>query len=162
MEKEDFQVEILERFLQIRRKFYDDSNRKMASAIGENEKNLSSMLCGSRNIGLTSILKLLNANPEIDANWLLGRIPSPEPKPYAAEEETAPMVAAMETEPYGRPKADYVPWSRYDAAQQEIGALRTRLEQSAETVARLLKENADLRKNPVSPSPVTPKAPILI
>lgn len=55
--------------------------------------------------------------------------------------------------------ADSVPWSRYDAAQQEIGALRTRLEQSAESVARLLKENSELRKNPVSPSPATPKEP---
>lgn len=162
MEKEDFQVEILERFLQIRRKFYDDSNRKMASAIGENEKNLSSMLCGSRNIGLTSILKLLNANPEIDANWLLtGRIPRPTTKLYEKNEERAVLMASEPKVPYGS-KTDTVSWERYDAAQQEIGSLRTRLEQSAESVARLLKENSDLRKKPASPSPATPEAPILI
>ena len=146
MEKEDFQVEILERFLQIRRKFYDDSNRKMASAIGENEKNLSSMLCGSRNIGLTSILKLLNANPEIDANWLLGRIPSPEPKPNAAEEETAPMVAAEDLEPFGdaaipnlRRENDRL-WQRYDEAQQLIGSLRAELKAVKDRAADYAKE----------------------
>jgi hypothetical protein len=147
MEKEDFQVEILERFLQIRRKFYDDSNRKMASAIGENEKNLSSMLCGSRNIGLTSILKLLNANPEIDANWLLGRIPSPEPKPYTHdEEETSSLVAAEEPEPYGittiadlRRENDRL-WQRYDEAQQLIGSLRAELKAVKDRAADYAKE----------------------
>lgn len=162
MAKEDFLYLIATRFSHIREKFYGGNNRKFAIAIGENENILSAMCSGSRNIGLTTILKVLDAHPDIDANWLLGRIPSPESKPYSRdEEETAPMVAAEESESNnGRPEADSVPWSRYDAAQQEIGALRTRLEQSAESVARLLKENSELRKNPVSPSPATPKEPI--
>ena len=163
MAKEDFLYLIATRFSHIREKFYGGNNRKFAIAIGENENILSAMCSGSRNIGLTTILKVLDAHPDIDANWLLGRIPSPEPKPYTHDEEEATsLVAAEEAEPYGRPKADSVPWSRYDAAQQEIGALRTRLEQSAESVARLLKENSDLRKNPALPSPATPEAPIFV
>ena len=93
------------------------------------------------------IVQILTCFPELNSDWLLlGR-------GEMLRSDAQKTVSSS---------ADSVPWSRYDAAQQEIGALRTRLEQSAETVARLLKENADLRKNPVSPSPVTPKAPILI
>lgn len=100
-----------------------------------------------RNRGLNSdvLSKILDVYPNISPDWLiLGKgemLRSDAPKTVSSS-------------------ADSVPWSRYDAAQQEIGALRTRLEQSAETVARLLKENSELRKNPVSPSPATPKEPI--
>lgn len=163
MEKVNQKALIGIRFRQIRDDLYEGKNRKMGFEIGEDEGVISSICGGTRPIGLTTILKLVNANSAVDATWLLtGRIPRADSKPYAAEEESAPLITSEESESNCRPKADSVPWSRYDAAQQEIGALRTRLEQSAESVARLLKENADLRKNPVSPSPATPEAPILI
>lgn len=165
MEKVNQKALIGIRFRQIRDDLYEGKNRKMGFEIGEDEGVISSICGGTRPIGLTTILKLVNANSAVDATWLLtGRIPRADSKPYAAEEESAPLIAAEEPEPYpyGRPKADYVPWSRYDAAQQEIGALRTRLEQSAESVARLLKENSELRKKPVSPLPATPEAPTFV
>lgn len=100
-----------------------------------------------RNRGLNSdvLSKILDVYPNISPDWLiLG-------KGEMLRSDAQKTVSSS---------ADSVPWSRYDAAQQEIGALRTRLEQSAESVARLLKENSELRKNPVSPSPATPEAPI--
>lgn len=91
------------------------------------------------------IVQILTCFPELNSDWLLlGR-------GEMLRSDAQKTVSSS---------ADSVPWSRYDAAQQEIGALRTRLEQSAESVARLLKENSELRKNPVSPSPATPKEPI--
>jgi hypothetical protein len=154
-------AQIGERFLQIRNDFYDAKNRKMAIAIGENEGIISSICGGTRPIGLTTILRLANANPDVDMNWLLtGRFPK-KAQPYKMDEAPSVLMAAEPSEPYGK-KTDSVSWERYDAAQQEIGALRTRLEQSAESVARLLKENSDLRKNPASPSPATPEAPIFV
>ena len=165
MEKLDCQAGIAERIVQIRSNLYGGNNRKMANSIGENENVLGSICLGNRPPGLSTILKIVNSNPDIDANWLLtGRIPRPAVLPYKNDEESLP-VAAEEPAEYGNPPdvhTDGCPWERYDAAQQEIGSLRTRLEQSAESVARLLKENSELRKNPVSPSPATPEAPILI
>ena len=167
MEKVNYQVQIADRICQIRADLYDDNNRKMAIAIGENENILSAICRGQRVPGFTTILKIVASCPEVDANWLLvGRVPRPDSKPYRADEseELASIVAEPPAE-YGNPPAHHAggcPWERYDAAQQEIGSLRTRLEQSAESVARLLKENSELRKNPVSPSPATPEAPILI
>lgn len=91
------------------------------------------------------IVQILTSFPELNSDWLLlGR-------GEMLRSDAQKTVSSS---------ADSVPWSRYDAAQQEIGALRTRLDQSAESVARLLKENSELRKNPVSPSPATPEAPI--
>lgn len=93
------------------------------------------------------IVQILTCFPELNSDWLLlGR-------GEMLRSDAQKTVSSS---------ADSVPWSRYDAAQQEIGALRTRLEQSAESVARLLKENSELRKNPVSPSPATPGAPIYV
>lgn len=91
------------------------------------------------------IVQILTSFPELNSDWLLlGR-------GEMLRSDAQKTVSSS---------ADSVPWSRYDAAQQEIGALRTRLEQSAESVARLLKENSELRKTPVSPSPATPEEPI--
>lgn len=162
MEKIENQVEIACRIAEIRAKMYDGVNRKMARAIGENENILGAICSGHRAPGLTTILKIVNANPDVDANWLLtGRIPRPTTKLYEKNEERAVLMASEPKVPYGS-KTDTVSWERYDAAQQEIGSLRTRLEQSAESVARLLKENSDLRKNPASPSAATPEAPIFV
>jgi hypothetical protein len=63
--------QINERFSQIRECFCQNDNKLFASKIGEKEQNLSSICTGSRPVGLTSIMKLLVAIPEVDANWLL-------------------------------------------------------------------------------------------
>ena len=63
--------QINERFSQIREFFCSGDNKLFASKIGEKEQNLSSICTGSRPVGLTSIMKLLVAIPEVDANWLL-------------------------------------------------------------------------------------------
>ncbi len=63
--------QINERFSQIREYFCSNDNKLFASKIGEKEQNLSSICTGSRPVGLTSIMKLLEAIPEVDANWLL-------------------------------------------------------------------------------------------
>lgn len=63
--------QINERFSQIREYFCSGDNKLFASKIGEKEQNLSSICTGSRPVGLTSIMKLLKAIPEVDANWLL-------------------------------------------------------------------------------------------
>lgn len=167
MEKEDFQQQIASRFRQIRRNLYGDNNRKMASEIGEEERILSAMCVGSRNIGLTVILKLLAANPDIDANWLLtGRIPKADALPYKNdEEETLMSMVAEPPAEYGNPPAhhtDGCPWERYDAAQQEIGSLRERLARASVTIATLSRDNSDLRKKTDSPSAPTPLEPTLI
>lgn len=164
MEKEDFQQQIAQRFLQIRRNLYDDNNRKMASEIGEEERILSAMCTGSRNIGLTVILKLLYTNPDIDANWLLtGRIPRASVLPCKNDEESLMAPVTDEPAEYGKlpvHHTDGCPWERYDAAQQEIGSLRERLASAASTIATLSRDNADLRKKTASPSAPTPTAPI--
>ena len=63
--------QINERFSQIREYFCSGDNKLFASKIGEKEQNLSSICTGSRPVGLTAIMKLLDAIPEVDANWLL-------------------------------------------------------------------------------------------
>ena len=63
--------QINERFSQIREYFCAGDNKLFASKIGEKEQNLSSICTGSRPVGLTAIMKLLEAIPEVDANWLL-------------------------------------------------------------------------------------------
>ena len=106
-----------------------------------NEKNMPSALSGD------ILSRILTTYEELNPDWLLLG------KGEMLRSDAQKTVSSS---------ADSVPWSRYDAAQQEIGALRTRLEQSAEYVARLLKENSELRKTPVSPSPATPEAPIYV
>lgn len=102
MDKEIFQREISNRFLQIRQSLYDGNNQKMASDMGVDRNSLSGMCNGSRNIGITDVLRLLETIPDVDANWLLmGRIP----KSYSSkpEEEVFDMVAEDST-PYGIPE----------------------------------------------------------
>jgi len=102
MDKEVFHREISNRFLQIRQSLYGGNNRKMASDMGVEENSLSAMCNGSRNIGITDVLRLLETIPDVDANWLLmGRIP----KSYSSkpEEEVFDMVAEDST-PYGIPE----------------------------------------------------------
>ena len=100
---------------------------------------------GESALSTDKIMQILMMFPDLNSDWLLlGR-------GEMLRSDAQKTVSSS---------ADSVPWSRYDAAQQEIGALRTRLEQSDEYVARLLKENSELRKNPVSPSQATPEAPI--
>lgn len=70
-QKEEILPQIAERFLQIRRKLFDDNNREMSSKIGEDERVVSAICTGKRSAGLSTILKLLDAVPDIDANWLL-------------------------------------------------------------------------------------------
>lgn len=124
-------------------KYKDISIRKFSEKISIspsnfNEKNMPSALSGD------ILSRILTTYEELNPDWLLLG------KGEMLRSDAQKTVSSS---------ADSVPWSRYDAAQQEIGALRTRLEQSAESVARLLKENSELRKNPVSPSPATPKEP---
>lgn len=104
MEKEVFQSQISGRFLQIRESLYGGNNRKMASDMGVNENILSGMCCGSRIIGLTDILRLLESIPEVDANWLLlGRRHTPRPYDFN-EDDLLSIVASESPEPYGLPK----------------------------------------------------------
>ena len=70
-QKEEILPQIAERLLQIRRKLFDDNNREMSSKIGEDERVVSAICTGKRSAGLSTILKLLDAVPDIDANWLL-------------------------------------------------------------------------------------------
>ena len=70
-QKEDLLPQIAERFLQIRRKLFGDNNREMSSKIGEDERVVSAICTGKRSAGLSTIIKLLDAVPDIDANWLL-------------------------------------------------------------------------------------------
>jgi predicted transcriptional regulator len=70
-QKEELLPQIAERLLQIRRKLFDDNNREMSSKIGEDERVVSAICTGKRSAGLSTILKLLDAVPDIDANWLL-------------------------------------------------------------------------------------------
>lgn len=70
-QKEEILPQIAERFLQIRRKLFDDNNREMSSKIGEDERVVSAICTGKRSAGLSTILKLLDAVPDVDANWLL-------------------------------------------------------------------------------------------
>lgn len=167
MEKVNYQVQIADRICQIRADLYDDNNRKMAIAIGENENILSAICRGQRVPGFTTILKIVASCPEVDANWLLvGRVPRPDSKPYRADEseELASIVAEPPAE-YGNPPAHHTggcPWERYDAAQQEIGSLRERLARASVTIATLSRDNSDLRKKTDSPSAPTPLEPTLI
>lgn len=64
-------TDINDRFLQIRRELFDDSNAEFSKKIGEDDKIVSSICRKSRSAGQTTILKLIQALPEIDANWLL-------------------------------------------------------------------------------------------
>jgi hypothetical protein len=121
-------------------KYKDISIRKFSEKISIspsnfNEKNMPSALSGD------ILSRILTTYEELNPDWLLLG------KGEMLRSDAQITVSSS---------ADSVPWSRYDAAQQEIGALRTRLEQSAESIARLLKENSELRKNLVSPSPATP------
>ena len=167
MDKVDFQVNIADRFLQIRRDLYGDNNKKMAYEIGEDERVVSAICTGKRAPGLTTLLKLVASNPQVDANWLLvGRVPRADVRPYRADEseELASIVAEPPAE-YGNPPAhhaDGCPWERYDAAQQEIGSLRERLARASVTIATLSRDNSDLRKKTDSPSAPTPLEPTLI
>ncbi len=70
-EKPSQNSQINKRFSQIREYFCSGDNKLFASKIGEKEQNLSSICTGSRPVGLTAIMKLLDAIPEVDANWLL-------------------------------------------------------------------------------------------
>lgn len=70
-EKPSQNSQINKRFSQIREYFCSGDNKLFASKIGEKEQNLSSICTGSRPVGLTAIMKLLEAFPEVDANWLL-------------------------------------------------------------------------------------------
>lgn len=71
VEKNELQDQISDRFLQIRRDLYEENNRFMSEQIGEDERVVSSICTKKRAVGLVTILKLLNANPNINANWLL-------------------------------------------------------------------------------------------
>lgn len=64
-------VEVNERFLQIRRQMFGDSNAEFSKKIGENDKIVSAICNKSRSAGQTTILKLLQSMPDIDANWLM-------------------------------------------------------------------------------------------
>lgn len=147
MEKESFQADIAGRFLQIRRDLYADNNRKMALAIGEDERVVSAICTGKRAPGLTTLLKLISSNTDVDANWLLvGRTPHATPRPY-----TEPKVA-FATETF--PVADGCPWERYDAAQQEIGSLRERLARASVTIATLQQQlSTEREKTPSASAP---------
>lgn len=155
MEKESFQADIAGRFLQIRRDLYGDNNRKMALAIGEDERVVSAICTGKRAPGLTTLLKLISSNTDVDANWLLvGRTPHTTPRPY-----TEPEVASTaETFPI----ADGCPWERYDAAQQEIGSLRERLASASATIAKLKQRLSTEGEKTNSTSALTPLEPISV
>lgn len=64
-------TEINDRFLQIRREMFRDNNTEFAQRIGEDDRVVSAICRKSRSAGQTTILKLLQSMPEIDANWLL-------------------------------------------------------------------------------------------
>lgn len=69
--KIDKEADFMNRFLQIRRDLFDGNNLKFAERICENDKIVSSICCGSRPAGLTTIQKIIDNLPEIDANWLM-------------------------------------------------------------------------------------------
>ena len=64
-------TEINDRFLQIRREMFSDNNTEFAQRIGEDDRVVSAICRKSRSAGQTTILKLLQSMPEVDANWLL-------------------------------------------------------------------------------------------
>lgn len=64
-------TEINDRFLQIRREIFGDNNTEFAQRIGEDDRVVSAICRKSRSAGQTTILKLLQSMPEVDANWLL-------------------------------------------------------------------------------------------
>ena len=69
--KIDKEADFMNRFLQIRRDLFGGNNLKFAERICENDKIVSSICCGSRPAGLTTIQKIVDNIPEIDANWLM-------------------------------------------------------------------------------------------
>lgn len=127
--------------------YYGLNPYSMEQKICVSEGTISKFLAHKIGMKVPTLEKILENFPDVSSDWLLLG------KGEMLRSDAQKTVSSS---------ADSVPWSRYDAAQQEIGALRTRLEQSAESVARLLKENTELRKNPVSPSPATPGAPIYV
>jgi len=130
MEKVDFQVDIANRFLQIRRNLYGDNNRKMALLIGEDERVVSAICTGKRAPGLTTLLKLLNQNPQVDANWLLvGRIPNssmPVHEVQTKEESLVPL--------------DVVSLEKYEKKVEECALLRAELNTLKAQAARYAAE----------------------
>lgn len=59
-------------FLQICRDYFEGSTYvDIGKKIGENDKIISAICTGSRELGLTTIIRLLKSTPEINANWLL-------------------------------------------------------------------------------------------
>ena len=126
MEKEDFQVQIADRFLQIRRNLYGDNNRKMALQICEDERVVSAICTGKRAPGLTTLLKLLSNNPQVDANWLLiGRVPNN--TALTQQEETASHV-------------DMVSLEKYEKKVEECALLRAELNALKEQATRYAAE----------------------
>lgn len=60
------------RFLQICRQYFrDDTFKEMSDKIGENDKVLNAICNGSRELGLSTIVRLCRSTPDIDINWLI-------------------------------------------------------------------------------------------
>ena len=76
----------------------------MASEIGEDEKIVSSICNKTRALGITTLLKLLLANPDIDANWLLVGRRHTSLSYELNVDGFFNLVASEGSEPYGIPK----------------------------------------------------------
>lgn len=62
---------IQNRIKDIRAELFEDSNVKFANAVGEKNNTTSNWINPERKIGLDVINKILQAIPNLDANWLL-------------------------------------------------------------------------------------------
>lgn len=63
--------EISDRIRQIRLKFFEGSNRKMAEKIGINEDYFGRICSGKVGVGRSVVDRILAAMPEVNGDWLL-------------------------------------------------------------------------------------------
>ena len=133
--KIDKEADFMNRFLQIRRDLFGGNNLKFAERICENDKIVSSICCGSRPAGLTTIQKIVDNIPEIDANWLMRG-----------------EGVMLKQQPVS-PQSDTVSLDKYEKKVEECALLRAEL-------VRLQKELNQEREKSQSTSASTAMEPI--
>lgn len=120
-------AELNSRIKQIRTTMFGENNRKFAQAIGENEQTLSQICIGNRNAGQAIISKILEALPDISADWLIaGR-------------------GDMFVEPSSNHRRTYIEPTQ-TANEAQIALLRELLREKDSKIEELIADNAQLRQ----------------
>lgn len=124
------------RILQIRKDLFDENNVSFAKKIGETATIVSSICCGSRPAGLTTIQKIVDNIPEIDANWLMRG-----------------EGVMLKQQPVS-PQSDTVSLDKYEKKVEECALLRAELAR-LQTALNQEREKSQSTSAPTSMEPIS-------